>query len=182
MNFLCDPTILLMLLVVALIILAFVWFRGDPDVESPRSQMRILEEALRNRGFTPLIKMVRNFENYKEDDFLREVQDLLVPFSQDKEFVRVWLSPILMSNLSLIMQDKQLFMYLDLTLREEFGYRLKPIRHVKYGIRPEVLLHASSEEPDVCLKEEMDDNLLRGRKVYNVLEEEGKDAKDDEPA
>lgn len=171
MNFLYDPTMLLIFLAIALIVLAYVWFRGDPEIESPRSQMRILEEALRNRGFRPMIKMVRDFENYKEGDFLRELQDMMVQFSQDREFVHDWLGPILLKNMDLIMKDKTLFMQFDLALREHYGYRLKPIEHKTYGIRPEVTFHATSEEADVCMKQENEDQLLRGRKVYRQLSE-----------
>lgn len=165
------PTTLLILLALALIVVVYLWNKGDPEIESPRSQMRILEESLRNRGFRPLIPMVRNFDSYKEDDFLKELQALMLQFSQDREFIHDWLAPILMANMPLIMNDKVTFMRFDLALREQYGYRLKPIRHVSYGIRPETTLHATREEGDVCFKEEDSTLLKQGRKRYVPLEE-----------
>lgn len=170
MGLLADPTILLILLAVALVILVVWWQRGDPEVESPRSQMDFLEEALRERGFRPLIPLVRDFNKYNEADFLKELQRLLVPFMQDREFIHEWLSPILMSNLPMIMGNPELRIRLDMALRKEYGYRLKPIRHIEYGIRPETTLYATREEGDVCFREEDEISLSRGHKEYVDLD------------
>lgn len=172
MSLLTDPTVLLILLGLALIVLVIWWQKGDPDVESPRSQMDMLEETLRARGFKPLIPMVRDFEKYREGDFLKELQRIMIPFMQDKEFIHDWLSPILLANLPMVINDPTLRLRFDLALREQFGYRLKPIRHISYGIRPEVKLHATREEGDVCFKEEDETSIAIGHKTYTPLTEE----------
>lgn len=166
---LCNEVVLLVLLIIVIIFLVMKWLGGDPVIESPRSQMGILEELLRNRGFRALVPMVRDFERYNEDTFLDELQRLMIPFSQDKEFVTDWLTPIMFKNLELIMNDEDLLRKLDLHLRREFGYRLKPIRHVQYGLRPEVRMHATTEEADVCFREDNDVSLARGEKTYVPL-------------
>lgn len=167
----CNETILLALLVIAIIFLILKWMSGDPAVESPRSQMGILEELLRARGFKTLVPMVRDFEKFNEDTFLDELQRAMIPFSQDKDFSSDWLEPILFSNLALIMQDEDFLRKFDLHLRREYGYRLKPIRHVQYGLRPEVRMHATTEEQDVCFREDAEVSLERGHKTYRPLQE-----------
>lgn len=170
-----TSTLFLVLLVVALIVVIVLWMRGDPEIESPRSQMGMLEDALRRRGFNPLLPMVRNFGKYKEDEFLSELQKLLVPFMSDKEFSLTWLRPMLLANLGMIINDPDLFLVFDVHLRKEYGYRLKPIHHVEYGARPEIRMHATAEEQDVCFKENVDVELSKGQKVYVPLEEKPSD-------
>lgn len=165
-----DTTTLLIIgLVIAGIIIAFLYFRGDPEIESPRSQMDILEELLRQRGFKPLISVVRDFEKFNEDRFLEELQRLMIPFAQDKEFVHDWFSPILLANMSMIFNDKDLFNLFDANLRRQFGFRLKPIPHYDYGIRPEQKLYATGEEGDVCFREEAEVALQQGQKTFVPL-------------
>lgn len=165
-----NEMILLALLVIAVIFLVVKWLGGDPTVESPRSQMNILEELLRNRGFKSIVPVVRDFERYNEHTFLEKLQEMMIPFSQDGEFIQDWLGPILIKNLSLIVHDEDLLRKLDLHLRREYGYEIRPIRHVEYGLKPHIKMRASAEEQDVHLRENTEVSLERGHKAYFPLE------------
>ena len=167
-----TTTMLIIGLVIAGLVIAFLYFRGDPEVESPRSQMDILEELLRQRGFKVLVPVVRDFEKYNEDRFLQELQRLMVPFAQDREFIHDWFAPILLANMGMIMTDRDLFNLFDANLRRTYGYRLKPIPHVEYGVRPEQKLVATSEEGDVCFREEREVSLQEGQKTFVPLVKE----------
>lgn len=165
-------TILLVLLVIAVLIIIFLYMRGDPEVESPRSQMDILEELLRQRGFRVLVPLVRDFEKYNEARFLEELQKMMVPFAKDEDFAMDWFRPVLLSNLSLIFNNRDMFNLFDVHIRKEFGYRLKAVDHVNYGIRPERTLRATSEEEDVCYQEEREVALAQGMKTFTPLRRE----------
>ena len=164
-----TTTVLIILIVVLAVILWIWWSKGDPEIESPRSQMGILERLLHERGFRPLLPMVRSFEKYNECTFLEEVQRQTEAFASDDEYAEQWLAPIMLAGLSLIMGRPDLRMRLDAHLRKEHGWRLKKIRAVDYGIRPEITMLATAEEGDVCFQEEGELQLARGRKTYVQL-------------
>lgn len=165
MQYLTDPTVITIGLLIALIMI-IVWGRRSGVSPGLRDNAPLLEEALRRRGMLPLIQPIRSIRDGRDDKAMEDLQAQIIPLTQDQEFATAWLMPMLRANMGLIVADQTLLIQMDMVLRTQYGYRLKPIHHTTYGLRPEAVLHATAEENDMCMRESQATSLSVGRKTY----------------
>lgn len=167
MDYLMDPTVITILLLIGIILLIVWWDRsGTSREEIFRISLPGYEDALRRRGLLALIPLLRSYRNDRREDSYERLQEVMTSVGDDEAFTTQIFMPLMVANMGTVVNTQTLLVQLDMELRTKYGYRLKPIHMTTYGIRPETVLHATAEENDVCMREVQTTSLAVGKKTY----------------